>query len=209
MRVFGVDPKLYANRFSRNGYVYIPFALTDEMALSIMDFYRDIEAGSGPDVYRYDFTDEQLDEIRTFYGVVAGIGNELTISRNYLNIYHEIETHPHKDRLSLAYNMGLGLLSGPNSRVMLWPEASLEENTGENYGDYVRRVGGQDKITEELSKSAPISLALDLGDVVLFPGNRMYHHRLNPAGTVIYYFSFNETGMADRGPNRFERSQAA
>ena len=132
--------------------------------------------------------------------------NSLTISRKNIMYYRENMNSPaHKDRKSLQYAVAIGIFNPPDSRLLLWPDANRDPNEGDHYKSYTKRIGSQEQIDSYLSNIDPVAFATDPGDVVIFPGNSMFHRRINPLGSCVYYLDFNAWGLDDRSPSMQER----
>jgi len=173
----------------------------------LTDLAGSIERGEGPEVYSVIPEGAQYETMVRTFEVLTG-EKDFTLSRHHLLHYAPelgVKGYVHKDRRSLQYEVGIGVRTTPSSRLVLWPHAPRDENAAAHYSQYTAAKGGQAAIEAEVSQSQPVMLETRPGDVVFFLGSRMYHNRINPTNTFVYYLALNTYGLQDREASRQER----
>ena len=202
--MFIFDAEKFRGRLKRDGYVYVSGGCDENFLGKLERMLHSIEAGTGPDVYS--LVPEGNDKQRLFDVMAAMTGEkDFTVSRHHILFYQGITSYPHKDRKSLQYSCAIGLRPSRTSRLVLWPYAAQDENTGSHYRDYVEFKGGQEAIEKEVAATPPVMFDVQRGDAVFFAGSRMYHDRTSPEGIAIYYLAVNTYGLYDRAASRQER----
>ena len=205
--MFKFNPYDYKGVLKRNEFIYVKDAVCDSVLLELKQFLEQIKSDNPPDDFSYLPKRNYLKNLMDVYSILTESKN-LTISRNHIMYYRKGMTSiPHKDRKSLQYACAIGISSTPESRLLLWPEASTDENEGNSYYEYAKVNGGQSFIDEIVSKSKPVELYTGPGDVVFFPGSRMFHGRKSPIDSSVYYIDVNTYGLNDRESSRQERIQ--
>jgi len=204
--MFNFDPIDYADCLREFGYLHIPGGCGENFLHKLEDFVRTIESDDPPEDFSFLPQGDDRNAILETFQMLIG-NDDLTISRHHVLHYRkEMPSYPHKDRRSLEYSCAIGIRSTKDSRLLLWPSASLDENMGVHWRDYVVAVGGQAAVERAIRDSKPIEIDTVRGDVVFFPSNRMYHERTNPEGVIIYYIAVNTYGIYDRIASRQERA---
>jgi len=206
--MFKFDPAKYTDALSKNGYAYIQDGCEEQFMDKLESFVKTIKSPNAPDTFSFKPMDEDQDELFRAFRVIYEI-EEVTVSRHHVLYYREnMPSYPHKDRKSLQYSCAIGIENTNQSSLFLWPDAPLDENTGSHWRDYVESKGGQETINNEIQTTEAVELSTERGDVIFFPGSRMYHHRSNTEGVSIYYIAVNEYGIYDRTASRQERKNA-
>ena len=206
--MFNFDPAKYADAASDDGYVYIQGGCEEQFMNKLESLVKVIKSPNSPDTFSFKPTDEDEKELFKAFRVIYDI-EEMTVSRHHILYYrNDMPSYPHKDRKSLQYSCAIGIENTKESSLFLWPNASLDENTGSHWRDYVESKGGQEIINNETEATEPVQFSTQRGDVIFFPGSRMYHHRSNTENVIIYYIAVNEYGMYDRSASRQERKHS-
>jgi len=203
--MFKFDPTKYGEVLSNSGHIYIQDGCDEQFMNKLQNLTKTIKSEDGPENFSFIPTGEDQNELFKTFRVLCGV-EEMTISRHHILHYRkDMPSYPHKDRKSLQYSCAIGIENTKHSSLFLWPDAPLDENSGSHWRDYVDSKGGQGIIDKEIQATEPVKISTEPGDLVFFPTSRMYHHRSNTEGIIIYYIAVNEFGIYDRTASRQER----
>lgn len=206
--MFKFDPTRYRNALANCGYIHIQDGCDEEFMNKLQSLSKTIKSEDSPETFSLMPTGENQEELFKTFRVLCGV-EEMTISRHHILYYRkDMLSYPHKDRKSLQYSCAIGIENTKDSSLFLWPDAPLDENSGSHWRDYVDSRGGQGIIDKEIQATEPVRISTGPGDLVFFPGSRMYHHRSNTEGVIIYYIAVNEFGIYDRTASRQERKNS-
>lgn len=205
-RMFNFSAAEVQAQWHEMGYCFVRNGCDSSLLTKLIKRYELIVAGGdSPELYEF-LPDSALLQ----YGVETlkqlTSSKHLTVSRKNIMYYRKgMHSPAHKDRKSLQYAVAIGVNNPFGSRLLLWPDANRDVNVGNHYRIYTEKMGSQEEVDAYLSTIEPVSLATNPGDVVIFPGNSMFHQRVNPLKACVYYLDFNEWGIDDRNPSMQER----
>lgn len=208
MKIFDFDAEQLCDTYRTQGWVHIPGGATSEF----VDYVRAFACEHGPggalsgkglagakDQLLLEFpagseyTVDVFDSIATLCGLER---STMTLSERHVKIYDSDAApnpRPHKDRYASQVSVGISIDVAPDSRLLLYPYDALDVNP-------MLRPGLIDTLPPEqqpevaLRDTRPVEISDAPGDVQVFAGSAVWHHRRNSAGTVLVYFKLNDFG---------------
>ncbi|MBI96528.1 hypothetical protein CL656_05230 [bacterium] len=203
--MFSFDSTKYLGVLKRNEYLIIRNGCTKNFLTKLDSLLSKILEGDNVKTFSLIPDQEEMEVALKVFSDLSG-DKELTISRHHLMHYRPgMTSNPHKDRKSLQYGCAIGVDSPEDSKLLLWPDGNLDENTGNHYRDYIDSLGGVDKVNDLVSQTKPQEIFTGKGDLVFFPASKMFHCRKNPLGSSVYYLDVNSYGLNDREASMQER----
>jgi hypothetical protein len=228
MRVFAFDVDEAGRRYAEQGWVHVPAGIDPGFLAELQAFVarslaehrvegRAIGGTKEQSLFEFpegvDFPGELFDVV----AAVCGLRREtMTLSERHIKVY-DADAPPdppaHKDRLASQVSVGLSIDIPAESRLVLYPHEHRELNPF-NISAALRRSLEPDQLPEAILRDAEEVEVDDAGgDVVMFPGNSMWHLRRKAARAINLYLKFNDFGSDPLGedpatPARRERTLA-
>jgi hypothetical protein len=213
---FNSDLSAFRAPLKSNSFLHIEDALSPDFVQTLSDYRDRILSGALDDIeqwhipgkkrqYLFDFPSESF-----LQGFLEGMGqitgarpSELTVGERHIKVYFDdapAYPAPHQDRKASEYTIGFPIAIPDQSKVCFFPHLGSEENQAEraqflDVGDNVDMKAFYDD--EQI-----IKVRGKLGDMVVFYGSRVFHERINAAGSMILYTKINAIGSDPLGENR-------
>jgi len=198
-------------------------ALSDDFVALLRDYRERIRSGALADIpkwhipgkkrqYLFDFPSKGfLDAFLAGMSAVSGASpRDLVVGERHFKVYlDEAPTYPapHVDRRASQYTVGFPIEIPEASQVCFLPHLGLDENREEA----ARFLDpGPDADMQAFYNDPQIAKARGkLGDMIIFYGSRVYHERINAAGSMILYTKVNAIGSDPLGENESLRAALA
>ncbi len=205
MRIFQAEAEEHRAHFESQGWVHMPGGCSEEFLGHLVALARheartlELAGHRGSkDQFRYiPPPDVALrDELFGFVSALSGVAAEsLTLSECHLNVYDDDapeEPPPHKDRYASQFTVGISVDVPSESSLVLYPYDHRELNRFFTSAQ-LRESLDPDELPEVvLQGSEEVEIHDRPGDVVVFPGSSMWHHRRHSANPVFLYLKCND-----------------
>jgi len=214
MRIFDFDPADHREEYAERGYLHIRGGITGEFLEHLRGFVaerfgeQEVEGKSiggrksqaiyeaGPEI---DFPGELFDVVAATCGLER---QTMTLSERHIKAYDDDapeEVPAHKDRFASQVSMGLSIEVPAGSRLVLYPEVDVGVNPF-NVSAALRESLEPGRLPENLLPGAPETELYDEpGDVMMFPGNALWHFRRRQANATLLYLKLNDFGSDPLG----------
>jgi hypothetical protein len=214
MRIFDFDPADHREEYAERGYLHIRGGITGEFLEHLRGFVaerfgeQEVEGKAiggrksqaiyeaGPEI---DFPGELFDVVAATCGLER---QTMTLSERHIKAYDDDapeEVPAHKDRFASQVSMGLSIEVPAGSRLVLYPEVDVGVNPF-NVSAALRESLEPGRLPENLLPGAPETELYDEpGDVMMFPGNALWHFRRRQANATLLYLKLNDFGSDPLG----------
>jgi hypothetical protein len=225
MKVFAFDPADYREQYAARGYVHILQGIDPDFHSVLREFAtREFEThvvegraiGGRKSQALYEFPQE-TDYRRDVLDVVAALCGlnqaTMTLSERHIKAYHSDappEPPPHKDRYASQASVGLSIEVPEGSELVLYPDDETDINPYNVSAAYSTSLPPHRRPEVSLKGAREVVLRDKPGDVMVFPGNAMWHVRRRPARAVNLYLKVNDFNCDPLGedPTTDERRRA-
>lgn len=224
--MFSFSPERYSEAFARQGYVTVPQGVSPDFlayATEQLDEHRRVNGNIAgrfdrrgmKEQYLFEFPDddELIDAAVNVIAALTGLpAEDLLISERHYKVYRKDADQnpiPHKDRKSSQISLGIPLRVPDATRVIVYPDHESWDNPYDSYDELLRSLP-EDKLPQNcLVGITPVELQALPGDVIVFHGARMFHERINGAGSQVLYLKWNALSLDPIGENltRLPRSK--
>ena len=203
MDAFDFNPADYRSAYQSRGYVHIAGGVSQPFLQYAQAFHRQC----GADLPEFKFkgkkqqflfefpVSECLAGIKDMVASVTGLDRaRLTLCERHIKAYEtsaKADPPPHKDRVASEVAVGLPLIVGEGSEVVIYPDDELTINPFNSTALWRSSLDEEQLPEKVLAGKRSVSLNTQPGDVLMFRGSSLYHERKRAAGTVVLYLKFN------------------
>ena len=202
--MFSFDPADFAPVLASQDYVHIPQGLSEEfynlMTRQVDEYYQanrlDKYARGDKQQALYEFpSHEHYQEFVAMLGVLSGLpADKLVISERHIKGYEPNAAPrpmPHKDRHATQFAVGFTVYAPEGSTLILYPQGERGVNQFGSWIEMRASLRDEQLPTRALRNVPRVEIQDRPRDIVVFPGNEIWHGRENGAGTVMLYFKLN------------------
>jgi hypothetical protein len=194
--------------YQEHGWLHIPGGATPEFLQQPRTFCHQqtseavlhgVGIRGSKSQYLYEPPDkgDALDQLRQVGTALGGLdGDNFTLAERHIKHYEpDADPFPvaHKDRLASQMAIGVSIEVAEGSHLVLYPSVDREVNPFLTAD--LRESLTPDRDPEVVLRNAPAVEVHDQpGDVIVFPGNSVWHLRRHSANTINLYFKCNDFG---------------
>jgi hypothetical protein len=225
MKVFAFEPADYREQYVAEGYLHIEQGVDPEFLRVLREFAagrfqahlvegRAIGGRKSQSLYEFppevDYRRDVLDPIATLCGLRH---DTMTLSERHIKAYDPEappEPLPHKDRYASQASVGLSIEVPEGSHLVVYPYDETDLNPYNVSAAYLTSLPPHRRPEVALKSAREIVVYDKPGDVMVFPGNRLWHLRRRPARAVNLYLKVNDFDCDPLGedPTTAERRRA-
>jgi hypothetical protein len=218
MKIFAFDPSDYRDRYEAEGWLHIKGGVDPEFLAYLQDFVagrfqeQHVEGraiGGAKDQALFEFPDSVRfpDELFDVVAGTCGLNRPtMTLSERHIKAY-DADAHPdppaHKDRLASQVSMGLSIDVPAGSYLVVYPHDHRGLNPFNVSAAFRSSLDPEERPEVILKDAREVVIEDEPGDVMLFPGNDVWHLRRNPANVVNLYLKFNDFNSDPLGEDPF------
>jgi hypothetical protein len=218
MNIFAFDPSDYRDRYASEGWLHIKGGVDPEFLGHLQDFVagrfqeQHVEGraiGGAKDQALFEFPDAVRfpDELFDVVAATCGLNRPtMTLSERHIKAYDaDAAPNPpaHKDRLASQVSMGLSIEVPPGSYLVVYPYDHRGLNPFNVSATFRNSLDPEQRPEVILKEAQEVIIEDEPGDVMMFPGNDVWHLRRNPANAVNLYLKFNDFNSDPLGEDPF------
>lgn len=213
MSVFAFEPAEHRRHYEQHGWVHIKKGITPEFHAYLREYVQRQASQNLEDRFRIAGKQSQAvvelpteDHLENVFDVVAelcGLNRAtMTLSERHFKVY-DSDANPeppaHKDRFASQISVGISIDIPPESSLVVYPFEHREVNPFTTAAEHRRSLKPEERPENLLRGAREVVLNDEAGDVVMFPGNDIWHYRRNAANASIVYLKVNDFGCDPLG----------
>jgi hypothetical protein len=207
MKIFSFDPSEYSERYRSEGWLHIKNGVDPEFLAYLQEYSarrfeeqhvegRAIGGAKEQALFEFppevDFPGELFDAVAETCGLRRPT---MTLSERHIKAYDAdapADPPAHKDRLASQVSMGLSIEVPKESYLVLYPHDHRGVNPFNVSAAFRSSLDAHERPEVVLKDARELVINDEPGDVMMFPGNDVWHLRRNPANVVNLYLKFND-----------------